>query len=119
MNNKEYSLIHRLFSEQIEVSGYSHKELMETVCKLVEEKEKLFGKDNVMHDFKKRTKAKDENGKEIFYDTYRFTYFVLWISDLKQREAEIKDKKYREITLGDVIEVIKSRNPDPEDDLDR
>ena len=91
MNNKEYSLIHRLFSEQIEVSGYSHKELMETVCKLVEEKEKLFGKDNVMHDFKKRTKAKDENGKEIFYDTYRFTYFVRWINDLKQKEAEIKN----------------------------
>lgn len=119
MNNKEYSLIRRLFSEQIEVFGYSHKELMETVYKLVEEKEKFFGKDNVIHDFKKRIKTVDENGKEVYKDTYRFTYFVLWISDLKQREAEIKNKEYRDITLKDVIEVINSRNPDPEDDLDR
>ena len=119
MNNKDYSLWDYLFSEEKEYSSDSKEKIMEEAKKYAEEMEKLFGEGKVHYSIKIGRKSQDENGKTIYHASYRFIYHVNWRSDLRKKADEIKQKENRNLTLEEVIEVIKLRNSDPENGFDR
>ena len=116
----EYVRFRHLFSENYDFYANTKEELDAIIGNFLNMKRNFFGKENVSKEMVYMKYTKDENGKiKSWHENIRVTYYVRWTRDIREKETELKQKKHRNITLEDVIEIIKPRNSDPENGFDR